>query len=441
MMRSALAAAAVVACIAMAAAGAAPAATITGLGEQNTAFFDDPAFRGLRIDAVRVVVPWNSAITGDRRAQAWIDRALADGLTPLVAFEKSRDMVCPGAGCAGPSTAAYEAAISAFRARWPQVTQLTPWNEPNHRSQPTYAHAGLAAQYYNAARRACPQCTLVAGDLLDDGNLAAWLADYRQTLSEPPAVWGLHNYYDATYFSSIGLDALARDTTGEIWLTETGGIVRFSPPGGGGLPHDEQRAADSLRWLYALTARRPRVTRMYVYHWQGLEGTDFDGGLVGPTGRARAGLAVVREHAGLRSTGAAEIAPDAAPGTAGIPGASATATGAGRRAGIPIALRVSGKGLRLVKRGLRVGVACLSAPTRCTGRVVITTPKRTRGYRPRLQANFDLAPGRSVVRELPTSRRVRRAVLTGRRLQVTYCLAGTRACRTVQRRLVIRVRA
>ena len=95
----------------------------------------------------------------------------------------------------------YAAGLSAFRARWPQVTELTPWNEPNHRSQPTFPLPGLAAQYYNAARRTCPACLLVAGDLLDDGNLAAWLADYRQTLDEPPAVWGLHNYYDATYFA------------------------------------------------------------------------------------------------------------------------------------------------------------------------------------------------------------------------------------------------
>ena len=55
--------------------------------------------------------------------------------------------------------------------------------------------------------------------------------------------------------------------------------------------------------------------------------------------------------------------------------------------------------------------------------------------------NLDLLPGRSVVRDLPTSRRVRRALLSGRRLQVTYCLGGTRACRTVQRRLVLRGRA
>lgn len=430
-MRRALATATVTACVAVAVAlaGAAPAgALVTGLGDQGTGFFGHPAFGEMRIDAVRVVVPWDAALTGDPRAAAWLDRALGRGLVPLVAFEKSSGVVCPGSACAGPTVAAYEAAVGAFRARWPQVNQLTPWNEPNHRGQPTYPHPGLAAQYYNAARRACAGCVLVAGDLLDDGNLAAWLADYQQTLAEQPAVWGLHNYYDATYFSSGGLDALQAGTTGQIWLTETGGIVRFTPPGAVGLPYDERRAADSIRWLYALTATRPRVSRMFLYHWQGRDDNDFDAGLVGPQGQPRPGLAVVREHVGLR--GSAGVGGGGEPGGS-RPGASTT----------PVVLRVSDKGLRLVKAGLRVGIACLSAPRRCSGRLVVrTAPGPRRAYRPRLLMNFDLRAGHSVVRVLRTSLRARRALLRRPRLQVTYCLGGTRACRTVQRRLVLRAR-
>ncbi len=427
-MRRACATAAVTALVAVAAAGTAQAAMVTGLGDQQTGFFEHPSFQQLRIDAVRVVVPWDVALTHDPSAAAWIDRALGRGLVPLVAFEKSRGVVCPGAGCRAPTAAAYEAAVAAFRARWPQITELAPWNEPNHRGQPTYPQPGLAAQYYNAARAACPQCLLVAGDLLDDGNLAAWLADYQRTLAERPAVWGLHNYYDATYFSSGGLDALAADTTGQIWLTETGGIVRFSPGGGGGLAYDERRAADSLRWLYALTAGRPRVARMYVYHWQGREDNDFDAGLIGPQGQARPGLAVVREHVGLRSTPAGPAASAAARARAA----------AGTRG---VVLRISDKGLRLVKAGLRIGIACVSAPRRCSGRLVVRTRLRSpRAYRPRLLMNFDLRPGRSIVRVLRTSRRVRRALLRDQRLQVTTCLGGTSACRTVHRRMLLRAR-
>ena len=417
--------------VACAAAPAASAIT-TGLGDQNTRVFDDPAFTSLRIDDMRVVVPWDAALTDDPRAVAWIDIALARGRVPLVAFEKSRGVMCPGDACSGPSPATFEAAVVAFRARWPQITQLTPWNEPNHRSQPTYEFPRIAADYYDAARRACPQCVLVAGDLLDDGNLKSWLADYQRALGESPALWGLHNYFDATYFASSGLDTLAAATSGEIWLTETGGIVRFTPPGGGGLPYDETRAADSLRWLYALTTQRPRVTRMYVYHWQGLANTDFDGGLVGPDGEERLGLAVVRGHMHRQPELEAPAAAAAAGGDA-----VRRATGGPR----PLVLRVSGKALRLGRRGLRVGVACVSAPRRCTGRVLVTPPARaSNAWRPRLRMNFALRPGHSLVRDLPATRRVRRALVRHRRLQVTYCLGGATKCRTVHRRLVVGTR-
>jgi hypothetical protein len=418
-------------------AGAGPAAAIvTGLGEQNAGFFADPSFQELRIDHVRVVVPWDAALTDDARTRTWLEQALGHGLVPLVAFEKSRGVVCPGTSCESPSPAEYEAAVAAFRARWPQVTELTPWNEPNHRSQPTFTHPQLAAAYYEAARRACPQCTLVAGDLLDDANLATWLASYRQGLTEQPAVWGLHNYYDATYFVSTGLDALAAITTGEIWLSETGGIVRFSPAaGGGGLPYDEQRAADSIRWLYAMTSTRPRAGRMYLYHWRAVPNADFDGGLVGPDGEPRPGLAVVREHVGVRGAAGA-----GAGGTTSEPGAPRSgATGSGSARGSKVVLRLSGDALRLVKRGLRVGVACVSAPARCTGRLVVTIPRSARASsRPRLVMNFDLRPGRSIVRELRASARTREALIRQRRLQATYCLGGSGACRTVRRALVVR---
>ena len=424
----------VAALLAVTVAGATAAelgAVTTGLGDQNTRFLDDARFASLGIERVRVVVPWDVALTADARAGAWIDLALERGRVPLVAFEKSRPVVCPGTGCHGPSPSQYEAGIAAFHLRWPQITELTPWNEPNHRSQPTYADPGLAAAYYNAARRGCARCLLVAGDVLDGGDLAGWIAAYRQGLDEQPAVWGLHNYYDATYFSSTGVDTLTRETTGDIWLTETGGIVRFTPPGGGGLPYSEQRAADALRWLYALTAVRPRVTRMYIYHWQGFDDNAFDGGLVGPQGQARAGLEVVRENAGPRpvsgSVGEAPVAALSAPG-------AVVDRGAGDER---VVVRVSGKALRLVTRGLRVGGACVSAPRHCTGRLVVALPKTSRArYRPRLRTNFDLRPGRSFVRYLRVSRRVRRALRHRRRLQVTYCVGGMRVCTTVQRRLV-----
>ena len=110
---------------------------------------------------------------------------------------------------------------------------------------------------------------------------------------------------------------------------------------------------------------------MYVYHWQGRDDNNFDGGLIGPQGEPRLGLAVVRAHAGLRAAGG--IGDPLGPISSPRPPARAAPV-----ATVPVVLRVSGKGLRLLKRGLRVGAACFSAPTRCTGRLVVTLPKRGR---------------------------------------------------------------
>jgi hypothetical protein len=241
--------------------------------------------------------------------------------------------------------------VRAFLQRFPWVHVLTAWDEPNHPSQPTFAKPQLAADYYNMLREECPACVITAGDLLDGPNLSTWLADYRPALAEHPAVWGLHNYYDATYFSSDGVDTILNAVSGRLWLTETGGIVRFSPDGASGLPYDETRAADSIRFLYTMTATRPRIDRMYIYQWQALPGDKFDAGLVRPDGTPRPGLEVVRDF------------------TRAAAQQSASQVAVGR-------VRIAGRGVRLLAHGrLRVRLTCVFAARQCSGQADITTAK------------------------------------------------------------------
>lgn len=415
----------------------AAAALRTGISEQHRGMFGSPTFEALGISNVRIVVPWDAALTDDERSREWIEAALARGSAVLVAFDKSRGVECPGATCAGPSIPEYEAGVAGFRARWPQITDITPWNEPNHKSQPTYSDLGLAGQYYNAARRVCPGCRLIAGDFLDDAGLSYSLTNYRRVLTEQPAVWGLHNYWDATYFSDQGVETMLRGAPGELWLSETGGIVRF-----GTLAYDEARAADSIRWLYSMTRSRPRVKRMYLYHWQGSAAHDFDGGLIGPDGSERLGLAVVREE--LARNPDPEPAP-AGPndgGTTGSGGGAASGgdagpAGPGTRGSTAVRVRLSGKALRLLRRGLGVQVACISAPSRCAGRIVVKLPgraARTSGVR--LPMHFDLRPGQSLSRFLRVDARTRGLIQRRGRVQVTYCVNGARVCRTEYRAVV-----
>lgn len=340
----------------------------TGLSSQTPIFFGSGWFKLLGIHKVRLAVPWNAGLR-DGPWDAWLRQAQIDGLDVLVAFGRDPSMRCPEAPCTLPKDAAYRAAVRAFAARYPWVREITAWNEPNHRNEPTFHYPLTAAGYYEAAREACPDCTVVAGDFLDDVNLADYFAAYRGALTSRPSVWGLHNYYDATYFESGGVERVLAGTTGELWLTETGGIVRF-----GGVSYDEQRAADSVRWVYRLADRHPRIRRLYLYGWEAASSEGFDSGLVGPDGRPRPAYTVVAEHAG---------APLAA--------AIGERRPAGRRRVRGWRARPAGKLFRLLPASrLRVGAACVEArrpPHRCTGILRIRVGPST------VDARFDLRRG------------------------------------------------
>ena len=57
---------------------------------------------------------------------------------------------------------------------------------------------------------------------------------------------------------------------GQVWLTETGGIVKFVLPSGGKLfPFSESRANKATKRMFALAKRyRSRIKRLYIYNWQ-----------------------------------------------------------------------------------------------------------------------------------------------------------------------------
>ena len=136
-------------------------------------------------------------------------------------------------------------------------------------------------------------------------------------------MWGLHDYYDTTYFRASGLEDFMRAVSGEVWLTETGGIVGLRTRDGQvSLPRDELRARASVAYAFELARAFPdRVARMYLYQWQTDPEGRFDAGLVRPDGSARPALTVVRAQ--LAALGdplpaAAGAPPTAAPGSVTI---------------------------------------------------------------------------------------------------------------------------
>src|SRR5258706_15159761 len=107
----------------------------------------------------------------------------------------------------------------------------------------------MAAHYADVIAQECPQCTVVAGDVLDGPGMTAYLDFYKAALTTKPAVWSLHNYYDTSYFRSTGTTAFLAAVDGPVWLTETGGIVTGRGGGRQGpMPHYEKRAAGALKF-------------------------------------------------------------------------------------------------------------------------------------------------------------------------------------------------
>ena len=280
-------------------AAGAPLTVPLGISDQQASTFEDPRFRLLGLRHARLVTPWDAVLRDRSRLSAWIEAALEAGVDVHVAFNHSSGDHCPAQPCTLPSVAAYRRAVRAFVRRFPEVRTITPWNEANHRSQPTAFAPARAAAYHDVVRASCRGCRVVAADVLDTSNLTAWIAAFRAATRSRPRLWGLHNYGDTNRFRSAGTDAMLRAVPGEVWLTETGGIVRFMAPDGRlSFPPSEARAARALRFLLGLIERNSdRITRAYVYQWRITNpGDRFDAGLVRPDGRPRASLGVLSEN-------------------------------------------------------------------------------------------------------------------------------------------------
>jgi hypothetical protein len=276
-------------------AATASAAPVTvGLGDQDSNTFGNDRFKQLGLRHVRVVTPWNVALS--RGDALWLDQYLAvartAGIVPLVSLGAAHPSACPARPCKLPTTSRFRTAFRAFRKRWPTLRTVGVWNEANHRSQPTFRYPEQAARYFNIARKLCRGCRVVAADVIDDANMVRWLGRFRK-VARAPRLWGLHNYRDANPRRGQrygGTRLLLKTVPGRVWLTETGGIVRFVLPDGRTLfPYNEQRASVALARVLRLARRyRSRIGRLYVYHWrQDIYGNRFDAGLLDQDGQPR----------------------------------------------------------------------------------------------------------------------------------------------------------
>jgi hypothetical protein len=274
-----------------------------GIGDQNETTFSDQLFKDLKIKRARIIVPYNVAQNSRNRRDfdRWLLAASGAGITPLVHFGAKSGTRCPKRPCALPSVAGYRSAFKAFRRRYPNIHDIGVFNEANVRSQPTFKNPKRAAQYFNVVRANCHGCRIVAADVLDDPNMVKWLKTFKKT-ARGARVWGLHNYRDTNPRKGQlfgGTARLLKTVRGQVWLTETGGIVKFKLPNNRTLfKFSESRANTALKRMFHLARKyKSRVKRLYIYNWRApLAKNRFDAGLLTHEGKARKGYFTVKNN-------------------------------------------------------------------------------------------------------------------------------------------------
>ena len=155
-----------------------------------------------------------------------------------------------------------------FRARYPWVSEFATWNEANHCGEPTCHRPELVAAYYRSsgataatAASSPPRCSTCR-------TWSRGCARSAATRDQEPRYWGLHNYIDANRARTTGTRRMLHAVKGQIWFTETGGIVRRANRHKVTFPESAPHAATATRFLFRrLVPLSRRVTRVYIYHW------------------------------------------------------------------------------------------------------------------------------------------------------------------------------
>jgi hypothetical protein len=279
----------------------AAATYLTGIGDEQTEMFGNPLWQQLHTKIARYIAPYDAVAHPYSldKAIAWIHAAEAQHVQVLVAFYHSEYTPTKM-----PSVASYERDVQKFVKLFPHVKQYQSWDESNRGNE---AHAFsspsavAAAQYYQALIRVCKGCTVIGLDVLDAANIGPtllYISEFKREIGRletvMPTIWGLHDYSDVNRLESWRTRELIHALGGQVWLTETGGIVQF----GGGFPNIHglglKRAAKVLKFMFAVAASEPRVKRLYIYDWSGgTASTRFDAGLMNAHYQPREGYLVV----------------------------------------------------------------------------------------------------------------------------------------------------
>lgn len=279
-----------------------------GIGDQQTAMFDNPLFQQAKFKRVRYFIPWNAMDDAGQRgaARAYVLRA-KQARTTVFLHISTDDLRIKKAKL--PSVSAYRSKVGRLVRYFRKlgVKEFGTWNEANHASQPTYRSPTRAASYfkvmYQLVKPRCSSCTVVALDVLDQTGVERYMRSFYRALSSTyrrrATIVGIHNYGDVnrkrvTFTRNIISQSRKYNRSTKFWFTETGGLVNF----GKNFPCSTNRAANRLKGMFSLAKRyrRSGVQRLYIYNFTGAGcNARFDAGLTNPDGTARPGYRVVRD--------------------------------------------------------------------------------------------------------------------------------------------------
>lgn len=286
----------------------ASSAYITGIGDETASMFANRLYKQLHTKIVRYIAPYDAAVRPYylNKAIAFIHNAEAAHEKVLVAFYHSEYTPTRM-----PSISSYQSDVKKFVKLFPRVREYESWDESNRGNEPgqfSSPSAVSAAKYYQALLRVCGGCAVIGLDVLDQyyiGSTLRYISEFKREIyrleTVMPRVWGLHNYSDVNRLEGWRTRELVRALGGQVWLTETGGIVKF----GGAFPNRNgsglTRAAKVLKYMFALAGAHSQVKRLYIYDWNGgNSSTRFDAGLTNAHEQPRQGYVVVcrQLHAG-----------------------------------------------------------------------------------------------------------------------------------------------
>ena len=278
-----------------------------GIGDESSQMFADPMWQQLHIKIARYIAPYDAVAHRDSLANAgtWIRAAEAQHVQILVSFYHSEHTPTRL-----PSVSSYQRDVQKFVKLFPHVRQYQSWDEANRGQVPhafSSPSAVAAAQYYQALLRVCKGCTVIGLDVLDQARIGptlSYIEEFKREIGHlrtvMPAIWGLHDYSDVNRLESWRTREVIRALGGQVWLTETGGIVQF----GGAYPNRHgsglTRAAKVVNYTFSVASSQSRIKRLYLYNWTGgVASARFDAGLTDYRHRPRAGYVVVcrRLHA------------------------------------------------------------------------------------------------------------------------------------------------